>query len=81
MEIKTKSTRMHSIIKLYDMHTQFFTNVIAGIKDEDANNRLNTKANHIAWLTGSLVQERYELAKVYGSKLRQSAHELFKDYK
>lgn len=81
MEIKTKSTRMHSIIKLYDMHTQFFSNVIAGIKDEDALNRLNTKANHVAWLAGSLVQERFELAKLYGSELKQKADELFKDYK
>lgn len=80
MEIKTVSSRMYSLRVLYDMHSQFFAKVIDGITDEDAHQRLNTKANHIAWLTGSLVQERYELAAALGSKIQQAAHELFKDH-
>lgn len=81
METKTVSSRMQSLIVLFDMHTTYFSRVIEGISDEDAHNRLNTKANHVAWLVGSLVQERYELANDLGQEtLQQSANELFKDH-
>jgi len=72
---------MYSLLFLYDMHTGFFGKVIDGISDEDANNRLNTKANHMSWLTGSLVQERYELGKLFGIDQKQAADEMFKDHK
>lgn len=72
---------MYSLIVLYDMHTTFFSKALDGISDKDAHNRLNTKANHIAWLTGSLVQQRYEIAKNLGIDRKQAAHELFKDNK
>ncbi|MBC7874835.1 MAG: DinB family protein [Ferruginibacter sp.] len=81
MEIKTVSNRMYSLIVLYDLHTDYFSRVIEGISDKDAHNRLNTKANHIAWLTGSLVQERFELLKTLGVAKTQQANELFKDHK
>ncbi len=82
MEIKTFSNRMYSLVKLYDMHTGFFPKAIDGISAEDAHNRLNTKANHITWLTGSLVQERFEMANLLtGTELVQAANELFKDFK
>lgn len=55
METKTVSSRMQSLLFLYDMQTPFFAKVIVDISDEDAHNRLQTKANHIAWLAGSLV--------------------------
>lgn len=61
------------------MHTTYLNNALEGIADEDAQNRLNTKANHIAWLTGSLVQQRYEIANQYGVEGTQRADELFKD--
>ena len=63
------------------MHTNFFFRALDGISDNDAHNRLNTKANHIAWLTGSLVQQRYEIATSLGADRKQAAHELFKDNK
>ena len=72
---------MQSLITLYDMHTDFFSKAIDGISDENAQNRLNTKANHIAWITGSLVQERFELAKIFGINDAQAADELFKNHK
>jgi hypothetical protein len=81
MEIKPVSNRMYSLIVLYDMHTTFFSNVLVGITDDDAHNRLNTKANHMAWLTGSLVQQRFEIANDLGVDRKQAAHELFKDNK
>ncbi|MGY0036824.1 DinB family protein [Pedobacter sp. NJ-S-72] len=79
--MKTVSDRMYSIIVLYDMYTKFFSRAIDGISDKDVHNRLNTKANHIAWITGSLVEGRNELASILGSKQQQAAHELFKDHK
>ena len=81
METKTVSNRMFSIVVLYDMQTTFFANAIEGLSDEDRHKRLNTKANHVAWLTGSLVEQRYEIANILGADLKQSAHELFKDNK
>lgn len=72
---------MFSLVVLYDMHTKFFSAALDGISDEDAHKRLNTKANHVAWLTGSLVQERYETAKTLGIDKKQSAHELFQNNK
>lgn len=81
MITKPVSNRMFSLLVLYDMHTTYFGNVIAGITDEDAHNRLNTKANHIAWLTGSLVEQRYEIANELGNNVKQGAYELFKENK
>ncbi len=79
METKATSSRMNPLLDLYDMQTTFFSNVIEGITDKDAHNRLNTKANHIAWLTGSLVEQRYEIANALGSDAKQEAHDLFKN--
>jgi hypothetical protein len=63
------------------MQTNFFNKAIDGISDEDSHNRLNTKANHAAWLAGSFIQERYELANLLsGSDLKQEAYELFKNH-
>lgn len=81
METKTLSTRMQSLVILYDMHTTFFKNALDGIDDKDAHNRLNTKANHVAWLAGSLVEMRYEIARDTGIDMKQASHELFKDGK
>lgn len=81
MDIKTKSNRMYAIITLYDMHTKYFHQALDGISEEDATKRLETKANHIKWLAGSLIQERYELAKIFGLDLKSDADELFKDHK
>lgn len=79
MHTKTLSNRIQSLLALYDMQTGFFIRAIDGISDKDAHNRLNTKANHIAWLAGTLVHQRYYMAAEAGSELRQSGYELFKD--
>ncbi|MBC7868116.1 MAG: DinB family protein [Gloeobacteraceae cyanobacterium ES-bin-316] len=81
MKAKTASTRMQSHMVLYEMHTSFFGRAIDGLSDDDAHNRLDTKANHIAWLAGSLVQQRFELANMLGIDQKQSAFELFKENK
>ncbi len=85
METKTVSNRMFSLVVLYDIHTKYLSNALEGISDKDAHNRLYTKANHVAWLTGSFIQERFEgvkkFASVSQSDLTQQANELFKDHK
>lgn len=81
MKTKTVSNSMSSLIVLYDMQTTYFSSAIEGISDKDAHNRLNTKANHIAWLTGSLVQQRFEIANQLGVGDKQTADEFFKDNK
>jgi hypothetical protein len=81
MKTKPVSSRMFSLIVLYDMHTDFLAPALADISDQDAHSRLNTKANHIAWLTGSLVQQRYEMAKYLGVDKQQKADELFSQNK
>lgn len=80
MEVNTVSARMYGLLVLYDMQTTYFNNALEGISDKDAHERLGTKANHVAWLTGSLVQQRYELANMLGVEGQQVAHELFNNY-
>jgi hypothetical protein len=82
MANKTVNSRMGPLLKLYDLHTDYFLKAIDGISDKDANNRLNTKANHAAWLAGSLVQQRFEMCnELSGSKEKQAADDLFKEFK
>jgi len=81
MKEKPVSSRMYSLLVLFDMHTDFFKKAIDGISKEDSQNRLNTKANHMAWLTGSFVQDRVEMANLIGGgDLKQAADELFKNH-
>lgn len=83
MEIKNKKIAMELLINYYDWHTKLFNNVLVGISDADAQNRLGTKANHVAWIAGSLVEERYQLATFAGRSLQnfQNSHDLFKGHK
>lgn len=81
MENKPVSQRVAPFLVLYDIHTGLFPNVLINITEKDAHNRLNTKANHVAWLAGSLVQQRAELAGLFGVTVKQEADELFKNFK
>lgn len=79
--METKATRAEGLLTLFDMQTTFFERAIEGISVADMHNRLNTKANHMAWLTGSLVQQRYWMTTEVQQGLKQTGEELFKDYK
>lgn len=81
MDTKTASTRTEGLLALFDMHTTFFERALEGISAEDAHNRLNTKANHMAWLAGALVGQRYYMIQETHPGLQQAGHELFKDNK
>jgi len=81
METKTASTRTEGLLALFDMQTAFFSRAIEGLSEEDMYNRLNTKANHMAWLTGSLVAQRYYMIQDTHPELKQFGEVLFKDNK
>lgn len=81
METKTASTRIQGLLTLFDMHTTFFARAIDGISEEDMYSRLNTKANHMAWITGALVQQRFSMTTETNPGLKQTGEELFKDNK
>lgn len=81
MKTKPVANRIYSLLVLFDMHTTFFSSALDGISDNDAHNRLNTKANHVAWLTGSIVQQRFEIANALGVDKKQAADDLFKNNK
>ena len=78
---KLKDMRLYAIFELYDLHTDFFRRALEGISDEDAHNRLGTKANHVAWITGSIVESRFVGARGLGLDMQQGAHDLFSDFK
>ena len=69
------------LLGLYDYHTKLYLNSLEGLSDKDAANRLGTKANHIAWIAGSLVQQRFALAGAMGIEERQTSDELFAGFK
>ncbi len=69
------------LLSLYDFHSKLYHNVLADISDEDASNRMGTKANHVAWLAGSLVNERFTLANMLGINAKQTSNELFENHK
>lgn len=81
METQPQSNRMFGIVVLYDMHSTYFNNVLDGIADTDAHQRLATQANHVAWLAGSMLEGRFELANWFGIEAKSQSHELFKHNK
>ncbi|WP_426294659.1 DinB family protein [Dyadobacter endophyticus] len=76
-----KSTRMQGIVSLYNLQTPFFSFVTENINEADTQKRLDTKANHIGWLAGALVEQRFDLSRHLGYDGHQQAKELFKDFK
>ncbi len=81
MDKKTASTRTEGLLSLFDYHTDFFPKVLEGISEDDMHNRLNTQANHPAWLAGALVQQRFQMASETGTGLKQTGEDLFKNNK
>ena len=81
LETKTASRRTQGLLALFDMQTTFLARALEGISEKDTHNRLNTKANHMAWLAGSLVQQRYLMCSETNPGLKQAGYELFKDNK
>ncbi|QPH39530.1 DinB family protein [Pedobacter endophyticus] len=79
MKTQPNSTKMYGIVVLYQMQTDFFLRALDGIDQKDAQNRLNTQANHIAWITGSVVSGRFYLAKLLGIDVQSETGDLFEN--
>lgn len=79
METKTASNRTIGLLTLFDYQTDFFAKALVGMSEEDMHNRLNTQANHPAWLAGSLVNQRFMMAQDTGIDFKQTGEELFKN--
>src|SRR5215210_7015996 len=78
MDTQTASTRTIGLLSLFDYQTGFFPRTLEGISEEDMHNRLNTQANHPAWLACSLVNQRFMMASETKTGLKQTGEELFK---
>jgi len=72
---------MSGLLQLFDYQTGFFERALDKISEEDMHNRLNTEANHPAWLAGSLVAQRFMMTSETGSGQKQTAEELFRNGK
>lgn len=80
MKTTTVSTRLQGYLDLFDLHTNFFGRAIEGVSQEDMHNRLNTKANHMAWLTGAVIAQRFLMISETNPDEDQTRSELFKDH-
>lgn len=81
MDTKTASTRTEGLVALFDLHTTLFERALENIPDKDMQNRLGTKANHMAWLAGATVAQRFQMAADVDRSLKQTGEALFKDNK
>lgn len=79
--MQTNSTRTQGLLSLFDYQTTFFAKALDGISEDDMYNRLQTQANHPAWLTGSLVHQRFQMASEMKHDLAQTKAELFEGHK
>jgi hypothetical protein len=77
----TASTRTQGLVALFDLQTGLLERALKDLSEKDMHNRLGTKANHMAWLTGSLVAQRYLMASEIRPDMKQTGGELFKDNK
>jgi len=79
--MQTNSTRIPALLKLFDYQTSFFSKALDGISEDDMHNRLNTAANHPAWLAGSLVHQRFMMASEMKHDIKQTRADLFEGHK
>lgn len=78
---KAKSSRMEGLLTMFDLQTGFLERALDGIPEQDMHNRMNTEANHMAWLAGSLVAQRFMMASEIKPELQQTGAELFSNNK
>jgi hypothetical protein len=81
MTTKTASTRTEGLVALFDLQTGFLSRALDGLSEEDMHNRLGTKANHMAWLAGALVAQRYMMISETHPEMMQTGAELFANNK
>src|SRR5690242_1640878 len=79
--MQTTSTRTQGLLKLFDYQTSFFAKALDGISEDDMHNRMNTQANHPAWLAGSLVNQRFQMASEMKHDVKQTRADLYEGFK
>ncbi len=62
MEQTTKKSSLDVVISLFDFHTTQYHRAVENIPAGVTHNRLNSKANHIAYIAGRMIYERQALA-------------------
>ena len=78
---KPAAKSLEIIIPGYRMHSQMFNNMLDGVRETDAQTRIENKTNHFAWMVGNLVNCRYWLAGILGIPEKDPNEDLFKDAK
>ncbi len=81
METTTKKNALQYFVTLFDFHTAQYKNALENIPDEATHNRLNSKANHIAYIAGRMIFERQALAKGIHLNIDLDATKEFQDFK
>jgi uncharacterized damage-inducible protein DinB len=81
MEANTKKTALQFFISMFDFHTGQYHNALENIPAEETHNRLNSKANHIAYIAGRMIYERHELAKGININIDLATTKEFQDFK
>lgn len=76
MKTQTENS-IEILVNIFELQTRLFKNVLAGIKNEDASERINEKVNHIAWLAGHLVSARYMIAGLVGLQEQEPYPDIF----
>lgn len=76
-----KSSKLEIIIPAYRMHSQQFFNALDGVTEEMAKERNGGKTNHILWMVGNFVNERYWIANILGIEDQDPHEKLFKEGK
>ena|SRR6478672_1312891 len=76
-----QSKKLDIIIPGYRWHTQMFDNMSKDISDQDALKQAEGKTNHLAWMFGNMVNNRYWLANLFGVTDKDPHDELFKEGK
>lgn len=71
------NTTLHAAIEILRLHTRLFHNVIRDVGEEHAQTPISGSPNHIAWITGHIVSNRYMIATILGLTLQEPFAELF----
>ena len=81
MEANAKKTALQFFISVFDFHTAQYHNALESIPGKETHNRLNSKANHIAYIAGRMIYERHELAKGININVDLTTTKEFQDFK
>ncbi len=79
--METATTTLQPVIEAFKMQTRLFRNVIQDITEEHAKAHFGGSPNHIAWITGHIVANRYILGALLGLPDKGPYPELFESGK